>query len=127
MHLIPPTPLIKVASELQIDRKTSPTPLIKVVSDAKLQPTTLNGGVGGGGGAVCILLMRCIIGSAFLLGRLFFSWSVLTIFQLVVLVLVHCMDIVLVYQSSSKAMCFLHLMRYFKKTGFHCLICSVMK
>ena len=35
-------------------------------------------------GAVCILLMICIIGGAFLLGGLRFSRSVSTILQLVV-------------------------------------------
>ena len=67
VHAIPPTPLIKVASDAK--------------PYSKLQPTTLNGGEGG---AVCILLMICIICGAFLLGGLLFSRSVSTILQLVV-------------------------------------------
>ena len=58
VHSIPPTPLIKVASDAK--------------PYSKLQPTTLNGGEG----AVCILLMICIIGSTLLLGGLLFSQSV---------------------------------------------------
>ena len=77
------------------------TPLIKVASDAKpyskLQPTNLNGGEG----AVCILLMICIIGGAFLLGRPLFSWSVLTILQLVIATISFSLFLLMLITKSS--------------------------